>query len=440
MLWCDRLDCGTLRAAREAALSERYERMKDAVRALFDRNRQQGIASWCGLGYDFVCPSPGTYPFQWFWDSCFHAVVLSHFDVERARSEVRSLLANAQDDGFVAHVTFWQREHYEDLLSTYSIAYRTPYLSDCMQPPCLAEAVAAAAEGPGGEQFLAEVMPRVLAYYEWLARVRDPDRDGLIATLQPDESGLDHAPKYDEYLGVTGTSQGDLDDAWQRVAGPYAEVGRDPQRMFALDRFICEDVFVNTIYAENLRVLGGLLEKSGKPNEAARRYRRADHTVSSLAAKCWDAETGLFYDLAGRGERRLRMNTISSLVPILLDIPRRAVDGIVRQLGDERTYAAPFPVPSVALNEPSYLPGANDRKLVWRGPTWINSNWYIARGLRRHGYHDLARGIEDRSAALVENNGFREYYDPWTGAGYGAENFAWSGLALDMLARHEGLR
>ena len=30
----------------------------------------------------------GTYPFQWFWDSCFHAVALSHFDAERARSEV----------------------------------------------------------------------------------------------------------------------------------------------------------------------------------------------------------------------------------------------------------------------------------------------------------------------------------------------------------------
>ena len=28
--------------------------------------------------------------------------------------------------GFVAHVTFWQREKYEDMLATYSIAYRTP--------------------------------------------------------------------------------------------------------------------------------------------------------------------------------------------------------------------------------------------------------------------------------------------------------------------------
>ena len=120
--------------------------MTEAVRALYDRNRQRGFAAWCGLEYDFVCPSMGTYPFQWFWDSCFHTVVLARFDPARARSEVRSLLANAQPDGFIAHVTFWQRERFEDLLSTYAIAYRTPYLSDCIQPPVLAEAVAAAAD------------------------------------------------------------------------------------------------------------------------------------------------------------------------------------------------------------------------------------------------------------------------------------------------------
>ena len=143
--------------------SPRLARMKEAVAALYQRNRQQGTAAWCGHAYDFVCPSTGTYPFQWFWDSSFHTVVLSHLDVSRARSEVRSLLQNAQPDGFVAHVTFWQREAYEEMLQTYSIAYRTPYLSDCIQPPVLAEAVAAAARGEGGDAFLREVLPRVRA-------------------------------------------------------------------------------------------------------------------------------------------------------------------------------------------------------------------------------------------------------------------------------------
>jgi len=413
---------------------ERYERMRESVRALYDRNRQRGHAAWCGYDYDFVCPSMGTYPFQWFWDSCFHTVALSHVDPERARSEVRSLLKNQQPDGFVAHVTFWQREAFEEMLKTYSIAYRTPYLSDCIQPPVLAEAVQAAARGAGGRAFLDEVLPKVRRYFDWLDRVRDPDRDGLIATLQPDESGLDHTPKYDAYLGIAGTDLEDFTAAWERVAGPYATVGRDPEKMFALDRFICEDVLVNTIYGENQRVLGELLESVGDAAGASAMRTRAAHTTEGLVSKCYDAEAGLFFDLAGRREERLRVNTVSSLLPLALpDIPARIAERIVGHLTDEREYAASFPVSSVAMNEPSYAPGVVGTKLVWRGPSWMNTNWYLARGLRRHGRAEIARHVEDRSGALVERDGFREYYNPTTGEGNGARDFSWTGVVVDLL-------
>jgi glycogen debranching enzyme len=416
----------------------RLERMTEAVRALYQRNRQQGVAPWCGLAYDFVCPSTGTYPFQWFWDSCFHAVALSHFDPERARAEVRSLLANAQPDGFVAHVTFWQRERYEALLSTYSIAYRTPYLSDCIQPPVLAEAVQAAARGPGGREFLAEVLPATRRYFDWLHHVRDPDGDGLVATLQPDESGLDHTPKYDAYLGIARVEHAEYVAAWERVAGPYAKVGRDPARMFALDLFVCEDVLVNTIYAENQRVLSLLLGEAGDEAGRVELAHRAARTTAALVEKCFDAEAGLFWDLAGLREEPLKVNTVSSLMPLVLPgLPSRCVDALVDHLTRPAEYAAPFPVPSVAMDEPSFAPGVVAEKLVWRGPVWINTNWYLARGLRRYGRPDLARHLEDRSAALVEGAGFREYYDPRTGEGHGARDFSWSALALDMLARHE---
>jgi glycogen debranching enzyme len=419
--------------------SSRLRAMTEAVRSLYERNRQQGHAAWCNADYDFVCPSMGTYPFQWFWDSCFHAVVLSHFDLERARIELRSLLANAQPDGFVAHVTFWQRERFEPLLSTYSIAYRTPYLSDCMQPPLLAEAVSAAAQGTGGDLFLQEVLPRVCRYYEWLHEVRDPDRDNLIATLQPDESGLDHTPKYDRYLGVTGTAAVEFTAAWERVADPYAKVNRRHPDMFALDQFIVEDVLVNTIYAENERVLSDLLERVGDA-EGARRWRaRADATAAALVDKCYDPSSGLFFDLAGGREEPLRVNTVSALLPVLLPQTKATiVDAVVRHIGDPAEYATRFPVPSVALNEPGYLTATAESKLVFRGPTWINTNWYLSRGLRRHGRGDLARRIEDGSATLVERSGFREYYDPNTGEAFGAHDFSWSGLALPMLATLEG--
>jgi glycogen debranching enzyme len=418
--------------------SPRLERMRQAVQSLYDRNRQRGTAPWCGRDYDFVCPSMGTYPFQWFWDSCFHAVALSHVDPERARVEMRSLLANAQPDGFVAHVTFWQREKYEDLLSTYAIAYRTPYLSDCIQPPLLAEGVRAGARGEGDEAYLAEVLPAARRYSDWLDRVRDPDRDGLVATLQPDESGLDHAPKYDAYLGISGLAHEEFTAAWERVAGPYAEVGRDPGRMFGLDLFVVEDVLVNTIYAENQRVLADLLARAGDAGGAEEMRRRARRTTTALVDKCYDRDAGLFFDLAGAEEEMLRTNSVSSLMPLLLpDLPAPIAATLIDHLEDPREYSAPFPVPSVAMNHPSFSAGPVG-KLVWRGPSWINTNWYLSRGLRRHGRADLAAVIEDRSARLVEAHGFREYYNPYTGEGAGAHDFSWTALVLDMLARLEG--
>src|SRR3977135_3135256 len=117
--------------------------LRDEVSALYLRNRQQGHAAWANRDYDFVCPSMQTYPFQWLWDSCFHTVVLSHIDLARAKGELECLLANQQPDGFIGHVTFWQRENFESVIAGYDIAWRTRYVTDCIQPPLLAEAVEA---------------------------------------------------------------------------------------------------------------------------------------------------------------------------------------------------------------------------------------------------------------------------------------------------------
>jgi glycogen debranching enzyme len=71
--------------------------------------------------------------------------------------------------------------------------------------------------------------------------------------------------------------------------------------------------------------------------------------------------------------------------------------------------------------------------LIWRGAAWVNVNWYLCRGLRRHGRADLARRIENSTATMVERWGFREYYDTLTGEGHGAPDFSWTALILDLL-------
>lgn len=417
-----------------------HEWITEKAGELLALNRQQGRASWSGEEYDFVCPSHETYPFQWFWDSCFHAITLSHIDPLRAESEINGLLANQQDDGFIPHVIFWQRELHEERVAAYSIIFRTRWLTDQMQPPLLAEAVSAVAKRGRGTEYLKNVLPGVVRFYNWCHDVRDHDGDGLIAVLHADETGIDHSPKFDSYLGVNTDLEGDelaaeFTAVWHRVADAYKTVDRDPAQMFALDRFIVKDVMVNTIYAENQRVLAELLDQIGNEREADIFRERAGATERALVEKCWDDEQGLFFDLAGLGDVRLETNTITSLFPLLLkNLDSDIVSRLVEHLVNPNEYAATYPVPSVALDEPTYRPGTVGTNLVWRGPTWLNTNWYLIRGLQRHGYEDLASQIATQSLELVKMSGFREYYNPETGEGNGAVDFSWSTIAVDIAA------
>ena len=53
-------------------------------------------------------------------------------------------------------------------------------------------------------------------------------------------------------------------------------------------------------------------------------------------------------------------------------------------------------------------------------------------GMRRLGYEAEAAQMADRLTALVLREGLREYYDPLTGEGLGARDFAWTSLILEM--------
>ena len=77
---------------------------------------------------------------------------------------------------------------------------------------------------------------------------------------------------------------------------------------------------------------------------------------------------------------------------------------------------------------------AFDGRRYWRGPTWVNVNWMLIEGLRRAG-DGAADRLADRTLELIDRVGFREYFDPRSGEGCGAEDFAWTAaLALDLLA------
>jgi glycogen debranching enzyme len=430
---------------------ETIEWLRGEARRILDGNRQTGVSAWEGKPYDFCCPANLSYPFQWFWDSCFHAIVLTHLDPARAKSELATLLSAAQPDGFIPHIVFWQRD--PERMKHHTLHLRHPYFTSTIQPPVIAYALERVVRATGDQDFLRAQLPRAVAFFRWLREHRDPDGDHLISIIQPDESGVDASPKYDSLMNLRVLNNTGLvewinahydryiaeglrpDDRPLRGAGPFpAELPSariDDHAMIDAAYFSDEDVLVNTIYAEGLACLARLCDEP----EAGEFAAEANAVRGALVTKCWDPERGLFWDLAGPEERPLRVNTISSLLPLLLpdldrDIVRRLVEG---HLLNPHEYGLPFPVPSVAADEPSFAPD-EPRGFIWRGPSWLNTNWFLVRGLRMHGYQEAADHIAARTVELVRRSGFRECYNPLTGAGQQSRDFGWSTLVLDIVA------
>ena len=384
-------------AAAEAALAE-------AERVL-RQNWAEGARD--GRRYAYTQPSPGRYPWQWYWDSCFAAIVWRRFDPGRARRELESLLAAQRPDGFVGHTIFWHSPVSLQRLLFYNVRSRHAEQTETIQPPLLAWAWRLAVGDPNEE-------PRIAAQADWLTAHRDLEGDGLLWIVQPDESGLDASPKFEPVWGWRSNG---------RIGFPWL-VARNRRLRFDARRIrerggpvLCE-VLVNTFWSLSLQALG-------RPS-----------ATPALVERLWDERCGLFLDEAQPGGTRQEVLTWAGLAPLALpDLPESIGRRLVEEhLLNREEFLTPVAPPSVAACEPSYEPagGRGPIRRYWRGPTWVNSAWMVWLGLRRLGYtkaaDQLAAGVID----AVAREGLREYYDPRTGKGLGARDFAWSALVAEL--------
>ena len=413
----------------ESAISR--DALEAGARRILLSNLRRGVADWNGREYSFVCPSLTGYPFQWFWDSCFHAIALLHLDPEQAKAEMRTLMSAARPSGFIPHIIFWEMEKQPDFLARNIVGMTEPYYSATIQPPIIAYAVARVYRATGDEAFRQEALPILTAYYRYLRQARDPDGDGLIAVIQPEEAGTDCSPKYDELLGLEELSNRGFIAALRKVYAAYEPLRHDDHAVLAADVFHVEDVLVNSIYAFAHRALARLLGDDSP--EADEFNREADKTLNALVEKCWDEEAGAFFDLAGRDERPLKTVTISSLMPLILrDLPRPIVERLVESwVRPPEHFWTPYPLPSVPASDPKFMPG-NPGGFIWRGPSWINTNYFLSHSLRGHGYPELSEPLVEKSRECIAKSGYREYYHPYTAEGLGARDFGWSTLILDF--------
>ncbi|MCW7945180.1 hypothetical protein AAW14_25025 [Streptomyces hygroscopicus] len=417
-------------------------RSEDAVateRALktLANNRRTGTKD--GFEYDFTCPSPSSYPFQWAWDSCFHAIALTRTDIPRARSEIDSLLRGMDADGFLPHMLLWQDDLRARASQDFRMAVWEGWKSVSLAPPVLARAVERIHAAEGDERWLQAVLPAVCRFYDWLHTNRRTST-GLLAIYHPDESGLDMSPKYDAALGLTAETGPDVAEAWhsrmRELLAAYRPGRRPDSDLRRHRKFHWADVLFNSIYADGLTRLARLLSRAGLPAcGGGRRFaERAEQISAALMRECWNPEKGCFHDVDLLAARREHTVTISSLFPIIIE---HVPDAVARQVIDEHLtnteeFWLPYPLPSVAANEPAFDP-VFATEAIFRGSSWVNLNWYLYWALRDRGACEAAHVLATRTITAAAAAGMRECYGPYDGKGHGAVSFGWSSLVLDLI-------
>lgn len=424
----------------EEVLSD--EEIKAHAREVLYRNMISGRKG--GFNYHYTKPSPGTYPFQYFWDTCFHIFTLTALgEVEMAKKHVHSLFEMQRSDGFVGHMNYWKRlwpARITDLLQLRPrdvLRLYNPHMSALVQPPLAAEAVLHIYRHSQDLDFVKQLLPKLKKYYQWLAANRDFEGEGLLSIISPFESGMDWKASYDPLLKYNkGKAGPQLFWKVLQVDAHNFLKGYDLPRIYKSNRFILKDAAFNTIYAQNLRAMVNLC-RMALDEEGQYFQDQAEKTEKSILRYLYDEKDAAFYDLYGHQFEKLRVRTGTIFFPVVLQsVPRDLCRQVLeKHLFHKGGFHVPFPLPSLSVDEPAFNP--DESLYIWRGPTWVVFNWFMQGFLLEKGYRQEAEELLLSVKRLITKSGFREYYNPFTGEGHGAEEFTWSGLVVDMINRQQ---
>lgn len=409
------------RAEDSEARAQRAERLRALCRGTLDGNWREGSRQ--GISYSYTAPSTARYPWQWYWDSCFAAIAWRRLAPARARAELETLLAAATPAGFIGHTIFWGEPLHGVRSLFYNVQRRSDFMTATIQPPLLAWAWRIAVGDP-------RHVPAIGRHHALVEQQRALDDDGLLWVIQPDESGLDASPRFDPAFrwradGLPGfpllvrrNRRLGFDPVRVAAAGGPVVCGTSTNVLHGLSRLALgrpsiTPVLLDRLYDERLGLFGQRVRFRTRGRWARHRRGIGRGGEGDRLAVTWDALSPL------------------ALPDLPEDIGRRLVE---EHLLNPDRFWLPVPPPSVAADDPSF--SRRDRLLFlrryWRGPTWINAAWLLWLGLVRLGYDQAAEEMAHRVIGAVLREGLREYYDPYTGQGMGAEGFTWSTLAMEL--------
>jgi glycogen debranching enzyme len=335
--------------------------------------------------YEAMMPSKLHYVGLWLWDSAMHALAYRHVDPELARNQIRAMLARQLDDGMLPDAIYD-----EGVIATID----HPISAEVTKPPILAWAALKLHETDPDLAFLEEIYIPLVRWNAWWFAMNDDDVDGLVQYNHPYSSGLDDNPLWDHGMPVESPD---------------------------LNTYLC-------VQMGSLADIAGFL---GMDAEAAMWRRRAAAIVQRMIKHMWDVEGGLFRAL--RDEQPIATVTPFNLYPLWTgQLPDEIREALLTHLTNPEEFWGQYTLPSVAYNDPSFDPA-----VMWRGPVWVNINYFFIEALRQVGEYQLAERLRDKTLNLIMSQAsIFEYYDATTGEPppTAADIFGWTAAVFIDLA------
>lgn len=353
---------------------------------------------WRDGGY--TVPHSSVYPWQWLWDSCFHALLWAELgDEDRAVAELANLLAGQDELGFVPHMTY-----HGDPGAGAAFWGRTGS-SSITQPPLYGHAVAELVRR--GITVPEVVVDRAASGLGFLLAHRARTVDGLITVVHPWETGCDDSPRWD------GWCPGGYEPArFRQVKGELlATVERaESGAPLANPAFAVASAGFNALVAWNALELATVVDDE--------RLVAAATELAEALDRRWDPDRVTWTDDGPHASGRVR--TADALL-VGLVAPRPEA---FTALADPRGLGGAYGPAGTDRREPTHDPDA-----YWRGPVWPQLTYLLQRAALAAG-DPVAETLAEGLRAGATTSGLAEYWNPDTGAAGGAVPQSWAGLAL----------
>ena len=359
-------------------------------------------------GGGYTAPNRVRYPWQWLWDSCFHALIWAEVGDDRGLDELAQILGAADASGCVPHMAYQlDPRHHEEFWGRRGA-------SSITGPPIYGHALAElrrrgahvpdrlVAAAAGGLEFL-------------LQRRARHAPSGLVLLCHPWESGADNDPRWDDYC------EGGFDERrwFARKGELLATIERDTAGAPLVNpKFDAASAGFSALVAFNALELA---DTTGAVEPAAA------HRLADAVRARWDNDLRTYIDAGAAEAGSGRVRTAYGLLGLLVESDPERIAAVAADLGDPRAYGGACGPAGVHRDEPAFSPRA-----YWRGPSWPQIDYLLWLGLRRAGQDAAAQALAQATIAGAEKSGLAEYWDSDDGTGLGAIPQSWAGLALLM--------